>query len=72
MKPYKKHDFTVHEVRRFLAPGPTVLNRSAWHGKANIMARGWYTVLEFSPALIGCMIKSANHSYDMIRKRQEW
>lgn len=71
MKQYKKHDFPVHEVRRFLEPGPIVLVSSAWQEKTNIMAMGWYTVLEFSPSLIGCMITSANHSYEMIRKSKE-
>lgn len=35
------------------------------------MTMGWHTVLEFSPSLIGCMITSANHSYEMIKKSKE-
>jgi len=35
------------------------------------MTMGWYTVMEFSPALIGCVISAANHSYEMIKKSGE-
>lgn len=70
-KTYKKIDFPVHEIRRFLEPGPVVLVSSRWQGKNNIMTMGWHTVMEFSPSLIGCMITAANHSYDMIRKSGE-
>jgi flavin reductase (DIM6/NTAB) family NADH-FMN oxidoreductase RutF len=32
---------------------------------------GWHTVMEFSPSLVGCMITSANHSYELIRRSRE-
>jgi len=68
---YKKEDFPVENIRKFLEPGPIVLVSSKWKGKTNIMTMGWHTVMEFSPSLIGCMITSANHSYEMIRKSKE-
>lgn len=71
MKTYTKKDFPVHEIRRFLEPGPVVLVSSAWKGKNNIMTMGWYTVMEFSPSLIGCIISSENHSFNMIKKSKE-
>ncbi len=58
MKTYIKKDFPVHKIRRFLEPGPVVLVSSAWKGKDNIMTMGWYTVMEFSPSLIGCVISN--------------
>jgi len=70
-KAYKKQDFPVEKIRKFLEPGPIVLVSSCWKGKTNIMTMGWHTVLEFSPSLVGCMITSANHSYEMIRKSGE-
>lgn len=70
-KVYKKTDFPVWEIRRFLEPGPIVLVSSSWKGKHNIMSMGWHTVLEFSPSLIGCMITSANYSFGMIEKSGE-
>ena len=70
-KPYDKEDFPVHEIRRFLEPGPIVLVSSAWKGATNIMTMGWHTVMEFSPSLVGCVIASGNHSFEMIRRSRE-
>jgi flavin reductase (DIM6/NTAB) family NADH-FMN oxidoreductase RutF len=66
-----KHDFPVHDVRRYLEPGPIVLVSSKWRGKTNIMTLGWHTVLEFTPSLVGLMISGGNHSHDMIAKSRE-
>src|SRR4029077_15814781 len=66
-----KSDFPVSNVRRYLEPGPIVLVSSAWRGEKNIMTMGWHTVLEFVPALIGCVIASGNHSFDLIRRSGE-
>ena len=71
MPHYAKTDFPVWEVRRFLEPGPIVLVSSAWKGQTNIMTMGWYTVMEFQPSLIGCVISGANHSFEMIRRSRE-
>ena len=68
MKAYKKADFPVSEIRRFLEPGPVVLVSSAWNGQRNIMTMGWHMVMEFTPSLVGCLISSGNHSYEMIAK----
>jgi len=68
---YKKADLPVDKIRKFLEPGPIVMVSSCWKNKTNIMTMGWHTVMEFSPSLIGCMITSANHSYEMIRKSRE-
>jgi flavin reductase (DIM6/NTAB) family NADH-FMN oxidoreductase RutF len=66
-----KNDFPVANIRRYLEPGPIVLVSSAWRGKTNIMTMGWHTVLEFVPSLIGCVISSGNHSFDLIRRSRE-
>jgi len=68
---YKKEDFSVEEIRRFLEVGPIVLVSSQYKDETNIMTMGWHTVMEFSPSRIGCMITSANHSFEMIRKSKE-
>jgi flavin reductase (DIM6/NTAB) family NADH-FMN oxidoreductase RutF len=68
---YKKKDFPVSNIRRFLEPGPIVLVSSAWKGKRNIMTMGWHMVMEFSPSLVGCLISSGNHSFEMVRKSRE-
>src|SRR5579863_5992040 len=66
-----KIDFPVAQVRRYLEPGPIVLVSSAWRGERNIMTMGWHTVMEFSPALIGCVIAAGNHSFELIRRSRE-
>lgn len=67
----RKERFPVEKVRRYLEPGPIVLVSSAWKGEHNIMTMGWHTVMEFSPSLVGCIISSANHSFEMVRKSRE-
>lgn len=71
MKIYKKRDFPVSEMRRFLEPGPVVLVSSAHKGERNIMTMGWHMMMEFTPALVGCVISSANHSYNMVSRSKE-
>jgi len=71
MKKFRKRDFPVSEVRRFLEPGPVVLVSSAWKGRTNIMTMGWHLVMEFTPSLVGCYIWSQNRSYEMVRRSRE-
>jgi flavin reductase (DIM6/NTAB) family NADH-FMN oxidoreductase RutF len=71
MRAYTKKDFPVSQIRRFLEPGPIVLVSSAWKGEHNIMTMGWHTVMEFTPALVGCIIAEGNHSHDMIRRSKQ-
>src|SRR6266508_2601771 len=68
---YKKADFPVANIRRFLEPGPIVLVSSAWKGKSNIMTMGWHMVMEFEPSLVGCYIWDQNPSHEMIRRSKE-
>lgn len=69
--PNKKIDFPVSDIRRFLEPGPVVLVSSRWKNQNDIMTMGWHMVMEFSPSLIGCVIASGNHTYEMIRNSGE-
>jgi flavin reductase (DIM6/NTAB) family NADH-FMN oxidoreductase RutF len=69
--PARKVELPVEKVRRYLEPGPIVLVSSAWNGRRNIMPMGWHTVMEFSPSLIGCVISSAKHSFEMVRRSGE-
>ncbi|WP_437611143.1 flavin reductase family protein [Sorangium sp. So ce834] len=71
MKTAPKKDFPVAAIRRFLEPGPIVLVSSAWRRETNIMTMGWHTVMEFAPSLVGCVISSANHSFELIRRSKE-
>ena len=71
MPKYTKTDFPVENVCRLLEPGPIVLVSSAHKGETNIMTMGWHMAMEFQPALVGCIISSANHSFEMIRKSRQ-
>lgn len=71
MKVYKKSDFPVSDIRRFLEPGPVVLVSSAHKGERNIMTMGWHMVMEFTPSLVGCLISSGNHSYELVSRSKE-
>ncbi|HVY58746.1 MAG TPA: flavin reductase family protein, partial [Xanthobacteraceae bacterium] len=44
---------------------------SAFRGTRNIMTMGWHSVMEFSPALVGCVIAAGNHSFELIRRSSE-
>jgi flavin reductase (DIM6/NTAB) family NADH-FMN oxidoreductase RutF len=66
-----KVELPVAEIRRYLEPGPIVLVSSAAGGERNIMTMGWHTVMEFTPALVGCVISSANYSFRLIRESGE-
>jgi len=70
-KQYRKLDFPLDGIRRFLEPGPIVLVSSSYKGKSNIMTMGWYTLMQFTPSLIGCFIVGYNYSYELIRKSKE-
>ncbi|KAF1067188.1 MAG: Flavoredoxin [Pseudomonas citronellolis] len=67
----RKRDFPVHQVRRYLEPGPIVLLSSAADGERNVMTLGWHCILEFSPSLVGCMISRGNHSHALVRASGE-
>lgn len=66
-----KRNFPTHKIRQLLESGPVVLVSSAWEDDINIMTMGWHTVMEFTPALVGCIIAGSNHSFDLIRKSGE-
>ncbi len=71
MKTYRKKNFPVSNIRRFLEPGPIVLVSSAHRGEHNIMTMGWHMVMEFEPSLVGCFIWDQNHSFSLIRRSKE-
>lgn len=68
---FQKADLPVAQVRRYLEPGPVVLVSSAWNDRRSIMTMGWHTVMEFTPSLVGCVISSANHSFELVRRSGE-
>lgn len=71
MKTYRKKDFPVEDVRRFLEPGPVVLVSSAYKGKRTIMTMGWHMVMLEAPSLVGCFIWDQNYSHELVRRSRE-
>jgi flavin reductase (DIM6/NTAB) family NADH-FMN oxidoreductase RutF len=71
MKTYRKKDYPLSEIRRYLEPGPVVLVSSASKGRTNIMTMGWHMMMQFSPALFGYYIWDGNYSFEMIRRSRE-
>ena len=67
MAQYRKNDFPVSGVRRYLEPGPIVLVSSRCKEKTNIMTMGWHMIMGFAPSLVGCYIWDQNHSFELIR-----
>src|SRR3954447_455503 len=71
MKTYKKKDFPVDKVRRFLEPGPVVLVSSAHKGERDIFTMGWHMILTDEPSLVGCFIWDKNYSHELVRRSKE-
>ena len=71
MKRFRKRDFPLDSIRRFLEPGPVVLVSSAWNGETNIMTMGWHMMMGFEPALFGCYIWEGNHSHGLIKRSRD-
>jgi flavin reductase (DIM6/NTAB) family NADH-FMN oxidoreductase RutF len=71
LKRYRKRDFPVARIRRFLEPGPIVLLSSAWKGKTNIMTMGWHMIMEAEPSLVGTYIWTEDYTRRMVLKSRE-
>jgi flavin reductase (DIM6/NTAB) family NADH-FMN oxidoreductase RutF len=71
MKAYKKADFPVAKVRRFLEPGPVVLVSAAHAGARDVMAMGWHMILNDAPSLVGCFLWDRNYTRELVRKSAE-
>lgn len=68
MRRYAKRDYPVADARRYLEPGPVVLLSSAWKDQRNVMTLGWHMVLDFTPSLVGTLVSSGNHSFNLLRR----
>lgn len=68
---YDKRDFPLGRVREHLETGPVVLVTSSLHGRPNVMTMGWHTMMQFSPALLGCYLWEGNRSHAAIVETRE-
>ncbi len=67
----KKKSYPLPNVYRLLEPGPVVMVTTARKDRANIMTMSWFTMMEFTPPLVGCVISGRNHSFDALVATRE-
>ncbi len=67
----KKRAFPLAQVYGLLEPGPVVLVTTARAGRANIMPMSWHTMMEFVPPIVGCVISSQNHTFEILQATGE-
>jgi len=58
-------------VYGLLEPGPVVLLTTSHKGRANVMPMSWYTMLEFEPPLVGCVVSDRNFSFAALKATRE-
>ncbi|MBN1833362.1 MAG: flavin reductase family protein [Deltaproteobacteria bacterium] len=66
-----KKSFPLSKVYGLLEPGPVVMVTTANHGRSNIMAMSWHTMMEFEPPLVGCVISNRGHSFSLLKATKE-
>ena len=66
-----KKSFPLSKVYGLLEPGPVVMVTTARSGRPNIMTMSWYTMIDFEPPLVGCVISNRNHSFGLLKATNE-
>ena len=66
-----KKEFPLAQVYGLLEPGPVVLLSTARAGRLNVMPMSWHVMMEFVPPLVGCVVSSANFTFEVLRKTGE-
>ncbi len=66
-----KKNCPLSDVYRLLEPGPVVMVTTARKGKANVMSMSWYTMMEFEPPLVGCVLSGRNYSFEALTATKE-
>ena len=66
-----KREFPLAQVYGLLEPGPVVLLSTARAGRFDVMPMSWHLMMEFVPPLVGCVVSSANYSFEVLRKTGE-
>ena len=69
--PPGKAEFPLSQVYGLLEPGPVVLLSTAHAGRPNVMPMSWHTMMEFVPPLVGCVVSSANYTFEVLRRTGE-
>jgi flavin reductase (DIM6/NTAB) family NADH-FMN oxidoreductase RutF len=64
-------EYPLSKVFQLIEPGPVVLVTTKNKGRANIMTMSWHMMIEFEPALIGCVVSPANYSFKALCATKE-
>jgi flavin reductase (DIM6/NTAB) family NADH-FMN oxidoreductase RutF len=67
----RKRSLPLARVYRLLEPGPVVLLTTCARGRLDVMPMSWYTMIEFEPPLVGCVISDRNHSFRAVQATGE-
>jgi flavin reductase (DIM6/NTAB) family NADH-FMN oxidoreductase RutF len=67
----KLKKFPVSDVSRLIEPGPVVMVTTSQGGQDNVMTMAWHTMMEFTPALIGCIISERDYTFKRILATKE-
>jgi flavin reductase (DIM6/NTAB) family NADH-FMN oxidoreductase RutF len=66
-----KKSLPLSKAYGLLEPGPVVVVTTAFKMKANIMTMSWYTMMEFEPPIVGCVISNRNYTFNILKKTRE-
>ena len=66
-----RRSFPLSKVYGLLEPGPVVLLATAGKTKANIMTMSWYTMMEFEPPIVGCVVSNRNYTFNILKATKE-
>ena len=67
----KKKSFPLKKAYQLLEAGPVVMVTTTRNGKANIMTMSWYTMIDFNPPLLACVIDEHSYSFSLLKETQE-
>lgn len=66
-----RKSFPLSKVYYLLEPGPMLLLTTAGKTKANIMTMSWYTMMEFEPPIVGCVVSNRNYTFNILKATKE-
>ena len=67
----RKQRFALSRAYTLLEPGPVVLLTTAHRDACNVMPMSWYSLLDFEPPLLACVVSAANHSQQLLRASRQ-
>ena len=63
-------EFSLLKVYQLLEPSPVIMLTTACKGKTKVIAMSLHMMVEFELPLVGCVVSSADYSFDTMRADQ--